>query len=276
MKKFYAMVLLAAFPILMESVNGQNQENKLTGVSNSSGSLKSTTIYDLIRVKIENPYLFDQAVIYFYEGFADGRGPEDSDKMFNSSEKIPEVFTRIGNENFAINGFSSLEEKNYVAIPLSVRNRVSDDCTISADLSDFTEEFDVVLEDKELERYSNLRTTSYSYTPTTIGIEHERFVLHLTRKTTARVPTGILDEESDAANIRVFSKNETLNVDISSHLLNNPAISGQIEVYHLNGRKVTSRMANAGLNQIELAGGHIYIVSVALGSQMTMKKVAVR
>ena len=276
MKKFYAIVCLVVLPILMEHVNSQNQENDFTGVSSLSGSLKSTTIYDLIRVKIENPYLYDQAVVYFYDGFSDGRGPEDSDKMFNSSEMIPEIFTRIGNEDFAINGFSSLEGKSYVSVPLSVRNRVADDCVISADLSDFTEEFDVVLEDKELERYTNLRTTTYAYTPFALGIEHERFVLHLSRKTISKVTTGIMDEKSDEDNVHVYSKNEILNVDISSNALTNPVTTGKIEVFNLNGRKVTSRMANAGSNQIELAGGHIYIVSVALGNQITMKKVAVR
>jgi hypothetical protein len=262
---------------LADNIHSQNQVNEITDVSTASGSLKSSTIYDLIRLKIQNTYLYDVAVIYYYDDFSDGYGPEDSDKMFNSSEKIPEIFTLIDNSPMAINGFSSLEGKNYVSVPISVRNRVEDDCIISADLSDFTEEFDVVLEDKFKKRYVNLRITSYTYTPLELGIEHERFVLHLTRNSGAKVPTGILENsETEENNIQIYSADKTLKVKIDNFMGGETTALGKIDIYSLNGQVITSMPATAGLHQFELASGHIYIVRVALGNQLTMKKVAVR
>jgi hypothetical protein len=275
MKKFYTTFLAIVFSALIININGQHQENETTGVTTAESSLKSVTVYDLIRLKIENPYVYDATVIYYYETFSDGWGPEDSEKMFNSSVNIPEIFTRIGNTAIAINGFSALDGQSYVFVPVSVRNRVWDDCEISADLSDFRDDYDVVLEDKMKGRYTNLRTSTYTYTPMVLGIEHERFVLHLSKS--SRVATAMFDDlENMEEKIHFYSDYETLKVSIENEVLSGTERQGRIDVYSLNGRKLTSRIANAGVNQIELAGGQIYIVNVVVGNQTTTKKVAVR
>jgi len=274
MKKFYLFSLAIVFSALVTMANGQNQRNESTGVSTQSNLLKSTTVYDLIRLKIENSYAYDATVIYYYETFLDEKGPEDSEKMFNSSENIPEIFTRMGNQAMAINGFSALDGKSYVAVPISVRNRIYDDCEISADLSDFTDEFDVVLEDKELGQYTNLKTAKYTYSPSVLGIEHERFVLHLSRS--SKVATSVLEGMNPEKNIQFASDYGELQVNIDASLLAGPAPQAHIEVYTLTGRKQVSRLAVAGLNQVELAGGQIYIVSVVVGNQKTTKKLAIR
>lgn len=273
MKKFYTFFLIFVFSSLALVANGQNQKNELTGVSSQSSLLKSSTVYDLIRLKIENSYLYDATVIYYYESFSDSKGPEDSDKMFNSSEKVPEIFTRINNKAMAINGFSALDGKSYVSVPLSVKNRIYDDCEISADLSDFTDEYDVVLEDKELGQYTNLKTSSYSYSPDVLGIENDRFVLHLSKS--SRVATSLL-EGMEKEDIRFSSDYGELQVSIDAGLLAGPGPQGRIDVFDMGGKKQKSRPATAGLNQIELAGGQIYIVSVVVGNEKTTKKVAIR
>ncbi|MFW6267744.1 MAG: T9SS C-terminal target domain-containing protein, partial [Marinilabiliaceae bacterium] len=238
-------------------------------------SLKSSTVYDLIRLKIENPYVYDATVIYYYETFVDGKGPEDSDKMFNSSEKVPEIFTRIGNSAMAINGFSELAGRSHIEVPVSVRNRVWDECEISADVDDFTDDYDVVLEDKEEGRYVNLRKTNYTYSPKVLGTEHERFVLHLTRG--SKVATSIFDEEDDLeSGVRFTSGKNRLNVDVDGMMLSGAGPEARIDVFDRGGRQLTSKRAKGGMNQIELAGGQIYIVKVNLGNQSITKKVAVR
>ena len=138
MKKFY-IILAVLFMTVNFSSNSQSQENEFSGVSTQENSLKSSTVYDLIRLKIKNPYLHDATVIYYYESFVDGKGPEDSNKMFNSSEKVPEIFTRIGNSAMAINGFSALDGRSHIEVPVSVRNRVCDECEIYASVDDFTD-----------------------------------------------------------------------------------------------------------------------------------------
>ncbi|MBN2636631.1 MAG: T9SS type A sorting domain-containing protein [Prolixibacteraceae bacterium] len=274
MKNFYSIGLAVLFFALGAAVNGQKQRNEFTGVATEGNLLKSTTVYDLIRLKIENQYIYDATVIYYYDSFSDGLGREDSHKMFNSSDKIPEIFTRINNEAMAINGFSALNARSYIAVPVSVRNRIYDECTISALLEDFTDEYDVVLEDKELGQYTNLRTSVYSYTPSALGIENERFVLHLSRS--ARVITSVVDGFENEEPVMVTSDYGQINVRIDENLLAAPGPQASIDVYSLSGRMVTSRKAASGFNQIELASGQLYIVNVNVGNHRTTKKVAVR
>jgi hypothetical protein len=255
MKKFYSIglaVLLMAIPFI---ANGQSQKNEFTGVSVEGNSLKSTTVYDLIRLKIENQYIYDAAVIYYYDSFSDGYGREDSDKMFNSSDKIPEIFTRIGNSAMAINGFAALNGRSYISVPISVRNRVFDECTISANLDDFAGEYDVVLEDKEKGQYTNLRTSTYTYTPSVLGIDHERFVMHLSRS--AKVATSVVEGFEEENPILFTSNYNQLQVSIDETLLAGPGPQARIDVYSQNGQMVTSRRASSGFNQIELAGGQL-------------------
>lgn len=275
MKKFYAIGLGVVFFALMTSVNGQNQKNESTGVTTLDNSLKSTTIYDLIRLRIENEYVFDATVIYYYETFSDERGPEDSDKMFNSSEKIPEIFTRIDNSAMAINGFSDLDGESYISVPISVRNRVWNECTISANLEDFRDDYDVVLEDVERGHFTNLRTSLYTYTPSVLGTEHERFILHLTQRN--KVATGIESHYNKMDElVRFTSDHGLLEVSMDAELLSGPGPEARIDVFTRNGKKLTSRRAVSEFNQIELAGGQIYIVRVTAGDQLITKKVAVR
>jgi hypothetical protein len=274
MKKFYSIGLAVLLMAITSVTSGQNQTNEFTGVSVDGNSLKSTTVYDLIRLKIENQYIYDAAVIYYYDTFTDGYGREDSEKMFNSSEKIPEIFTRIGNSSLAINGFAALNGRSYISVPVSVRNRIFDECTISADLKDFTDEYDVVLEDKEKGQYTNLRTSTYTYTPSVLGVEHERFVMHLSRS--ARVSTSVLEGFHEEEPVVFTSDYNTLEVSINETLLAGPGPQARIDVYSPDGRMVTSRRASSGFNQIELAGGQLYIVRVTVGDHRTTKKIAVR
>ena len=275
MKTFYTILTAIAFLAITFNVSGQSQENELSGVSTKESSLKSSTVYDLIRLKIENPYVYDATVIYYYETFSDDKGQEDSNKMFNTSEKVPEIFTRIGNAAMAINGFSELAGRVHIQVPVSVRNRVWDECEISADLDDFTDEYDVVLEDKEKSRYINLRKVSYVYSPTVLGTEHERFVMHLTKS--SKVATGIFDDEEKIEKGVFFtSDHNRLNVNIDARLLAGPGPEAGIEVFSRDGRQLMRTRAKSGITPIELAGGQIYIVRVNMGNQSITKKVAVR
>ena len=133
----------------------------------------------------------------------------------------------------------------------------------------------MVLEDKEEGRYVNLRKATYSYTPKVLGIEHDRFVLHLTRS--SRVATTLLEDRSDMENdIRFSSGFNRLNVEMDASFMAGPGPEARIEVFDRTGRKLKSRNATNGQNQIELAGGQIYIVRVNVGNQSVTKKVAVR
>ncbi|MGM0376441.1 MAG: T9SS type A sorting domain-containing protein, partial [Bacteroidota bacterium] len=125
-------------------------------------------------------------------------------------------------------------------------------------------------------RYVNLRKSSYTYSPSVLGIEHERFVLHLTKS--SKVATSIFDEDEEELEkgIRFTSSQDRLNVKVDAMMLAGPGPEAKIDIFDRSGRQITSKRANGGMNQIELAGGQVYIVRVNMGNQSITKKVAVR
>jgi hypothetical protein len=163
-----------------------------------------------------------------------------------------------------------------VSVPVSVRNRIWNECEISSSLEDFTDEYDVVLEDKEEGHYVNLRKSSYTYTPSVLGVEDDRFVLHLTKK--ANVSTNIFQqaEEDKKSGVDCVSGNGELFVNIEVGLLSNSVNRGEIEIFNSMGRKLVSHKAVTGQNKFNLAGGQIYIVRFNMGNFTTTNKVAIR
>src|SRR5690606_29228676 len=118
----------------------------------------------------------DGAVIYFSENATDGFDPGDSPKYFNSSARIPEVYTRSAGEILAINGLSPFEGS--LDLPLSVRNRVEGPVDLNFDLSLYRSDDVILLYDTYLDAEINLRKVQkYRYEPIGLGDNHNRFVI---------------------------------------------------------------------------------------------------
>ncbi len=274
MNNIYSLLLMFLFLSVQIGARGQSLEGQVATSFERNGSLKNTSAYDLLRLKIKNPYLFDATVIYFHESFQKGIGPEDSEKMFNSSSLIPEIFTRVSDVNLAIDGFPLLNGAS-MELPICVRNRVYDECEIYASLEDFMPDYSVVLEDTETFKYTNLREGSYKYTPSALGICADRFVLHLSKG--LLLATGINTPSNNGnENVVVKSGAGYLSIDIPSNWL--PGFGGQagIEVYNLTGKKIKELSAGGGNTQVYLPQGQLYLVRVVAEGQQVIKKVVVR
>jgi hypothetical protein len=187
---------------------------------------------------------------------------------------VPEIFTNISNKNLSINGFPLLEGAGF-QLPVCVRNRVYDECEIFSSVGDFLPEYSVVLEDKELSEYTNLREGSYKYTPSTLGVCSNRFVLHLSKGISTA--TGV--NSTPANNIQgvtVSSSAGALLVDVPFSWLESSGNQAGIEVYNLTGQKIKKITAGAGSTRLDLPRGQMYLVRVAAGDKQSVKKVVVR
>jgi hypothetical protein len=239
-----------------------------------SPSLKSASSenhQNIIRIMQANEYISDVAVLYFSDRYVDGIDREDSEKMFNSSLNVPEIYTRVGSKSLAINGLPALAGESY-AFPVSVRNRVAGEVKLSVNLEEFTPNFDLVLEDKVAGEWINMQIVDgYTYTPKQMGDVHDRFVLHLNR--VQQVPTTIDENgiQEIVTGITIIGKDKSVRVKINADLLNSG--EANIEVLDTNGRLVNSKQTTSSETEIALpSASGMYIIKVkADGRQKTEK-----
>ena len=237
--------------------------------------LKSSSSVDdnVIRIEAQNAFSRDGAVIFFADGFTEGYDNGDAEKYFNDSKNIPEVYTRIEDRSLAINGLPALKE-NIHSIPLVVRNRVEGDVTLNFDLRYFNGEHAVYFEDKATGAFLNVaRNNSYEYSVTQTGEDHDRFVLHLYKVTTALEEVRADNDEVAAGDaISIKSVAGKVLVSVSMDLVQqNP---GQIEVYTIDGRKVSEIPARSSRTLVILPNERgIYIVRAQFGQLVKSDRV---
>ncbi|WP_291861985.1 T9SS type A sorting domain-containing protein, partial [Marinilabilia sp.] len=238
----------------------------LKSASSSDGERKT------IRILQSNEFISDVALISFAEGYVETIDREDSEKMFNSSTNVPEIYTRVDLKALAINGLPALSGESYT-FPISVRNRVSGEVSFSANLDEFTSNFDVVLEDKVAGEWINLRTIDeYIYTPAQLGDVHDRFVLHLNR--VQQVATTIEENnmEENVKDIFIIGKKESVLVKINAELLNSGEAT--IEVMDINGRLVNSKQTTSSETEVALpSASGMYVIKVNADGQHKTEKV---
>lgn len=236
-----------------------------------SGSAKDEL--SKIRIVASNQFSRDGSVIYFSEANAEEFGTEDSEKYFNDSKNVPEVYTRVDDRSLAINGVPAITE-SVKSIPISVRNRVEGDVTLGFDLSRFTGEHAVYFEDKATGAFLNVaRNSTYEYSVTQTGEDHDRFVLHL-----YKVSTDL--EEVRAGNDEIAADEEISIKSIAGKVLVSVGMDlvqqnpGTIEIYTIDGRKVSEVPARSSRTLVLLPNERgVYIVRAQYGQLVKSERV---
>jgi len=243
-------------------------------VSDNSLPLKSASSEggrDIIRIVQSNNLISDVAIVYFDEAFDSGLERSDSEKMFNTSQQIPEIFTRLGDKSLCMNGLPALGSDG-ISIPLSVKIQTEGNVQMRVALDEFSNQFDVLLEDKETGIISDMRETDvYSYSPV-IGTDHDRFVLHI--QPVLEVPTGLKGTDSGHSDeIQIIGFEDYAIVRIPEPLISQNGAS--IEVMDMNGRVVTAlESIKSTETRISLPeNSSVYIVRVRTTNSVASKKV---
>lgn len=237
--------------------------------------LKSSSVAsnaDVIRITAENQYSRDVAVLYFWEKSHDTLDRGDSEKQFNEGDLVPEVYTLVEGKALAINGLSSLNS-NSTSIPISVKNQIAGEVTLSFDLSKFSREYALYLEDKVTGNHSNLLLdNNYTYIVTKTGAVNDRFVLHLHIITTG-IEDVILDQGDDASKlISIRSLSDKVLVSVSAELVQTE--HGVIEVYAIDGRKISEIPAVSSRTFLILPQEKgVYIVRAIFGKHIKSERV---
>lgn len=215
----------------------------------------------------------DGAVLYFSEKAEDGLDRGDSEKMFNDAVSIPEVYTRAGNKALAINGLPLIEE-SVRTISLSVRNRVEGEVILQFDLSHYDAEHTPYFEDRQTGAFLSLhRSNSYTYSVKETGDSHDRFALHFYKVTTS-IEEPQMDEQEAENEISIKSVSGKVLVSVGMDMLQNGP--GLVEVYSIDGRKVSEVPARSGRTLVMLSNQNgVYIVRAKFGNLIKSERVLV-
>jgi hypothetical protein len=202
----------------------------------------------------------DETVIYFNENATTGLDYDyDANKMM--AEAAPQAYTMLAGEKMAINTFNNITET--ASVTMGVSAPAAGDYTITAsNLESFDASTPLFLEDLETGQIINLREVS-TYTFNTGEGTADRFVVHFTEV------QGIGDPSNGEVN-GIYAVDHNIYVNFN-------ALKGQITIYNILGKEVSSSSASNGLNIISVPQGNaVYIVKVISDNAAVTKKVFVK
>lgn len=229
--------------------------------------------FSKIRIVAANEFSRDGSVIYFSDTNAEGFGTEDSEKYFNDSKNVPEVYTMLGNRSLAINGVPNVAE-SVKSFPISVRNRVEGNVSLRFDLREYNGEHDVYFEDKETGAFLNVeRNSIYDYSVNRTGECHDRFVLHL-YKVTTDIEEVRSDNDEVAAGEAISIKSVGGKVLVSASMDLVQQNPGNIGIYTIDGRKISEIPARSSRTLVLLPNERgVYIVRAQFGQLVKSQRV---
>jgi hypothetical protein len=235
-----------------------------------SASASSSDRY-ILRLMQTNAYISDVAVICFSNRFGAGMERADSEKMFNTSKKVPEIYTRVDDKSLVINGLPALTGESY-SMPVSVKNQELAEVELSIRLDEFTNNYDVLIEDKVTGVWTDFRKVqSYLYMPQETGNVHDRFVLHL--NPVMQVPTDVVEfDNAKNGGIQIEGRELYALVTISQDLLNGNAAN--IDLMDIHGRLISSQTTKETETEIQLPDATgVYLIKVTAGTQLKTAKI---
>jgi|GEM_PF-1446042 len=177
-------------------------------------------------------------------------------------------YSIIEGENYVINGRSALTEDS--EIPLGFVSYLAENSQLNISIDQVTgqlnrQEFDIILEDKKLNRYHDLKQSDYAFTQDAPGTYNDRFSVHLrTTKAGQTQPTNDIDE------LMVGQFADQLNIETR-----NQSAMTSVNVYDLQGRLLLTRNKVAShilFNTQALQPGSILIIQAELEDQSRLTK----
>ena len=219
--------------------------------------LKADIEISNIRLTVSNGKNSDETILVFNEQAGNGYDGFDSEKMFNTNNDMPELYTLADNEKLVINGMKPIDSSK--VIPLGFKTLKLGTFTISA--TEINGVDGVVLDDKLLNKTQDL-TGSASYTFTSDNVDNaSRFAIRLKANSVTDAPTVL------KSIITIAAQNKSIVVTTSE-------TTGTVNVYDLLGRIVETK-AIAGTKTIVESPNGVYFVKVQTAKNVETKKLII-
>ena len=217
----------------------------------STNRLKSPGVDNrtILRLQVSNGINTDETVIYTDAEASNNIDQFDSNKMFNNNTAVPEIYTVLGSEKLAINGYNTISPNQEIA--LGFKTTSANSFTIKAsELKNLISDTKVILVDKSQgnTEFDLSAGESYSFTSDVTDTNTRFSIIYKS----AGATTDLASQSSPNTKVYV---NANKQVVIESDIATNYSI------YNALGQKI--RSGNLNTNQAivsDLMAGQFYIV----------------
>lgn len=220
----------------------------------------------LLRLRITNGESNDESVIYFNSNATNGLDDYDSQKRFNNTTAIPEIYTQVGTAKLAINGMNAVPYDT--EIPLGFTTGQSNAFSIkTSEFSNFDPSTKVYLKDNLLNTEQDL-TDRRTYTfASDVASTTSRFSLVFR---SVELSNGIQAASENQSILIYKNVNNQIAVNCYSSISDNAFIS----VFNALGQKLESKQITSATTVIDRTfNSGAYVVTVYNGGTSITKKV---
>jgi len=186
-------------------------------------------------------------------------------KIISDKPDVPNLLTRVGNENMAINTLPSIEENEIV--PMWFRAGMDSEYTINAtQIESFDSQTPIYIEDLETGVIQNLREMPEYVFDYKSGNDRS-FLVYFSEPS----------KSYHKSEINIYAYANVLHVNFPVSEISNPNFTAQIMVFDLTGKTVLQSRTTEIYNQIPLKGNNsIYMINVISEVEVANAKVFIK
>ncbi len=224
----------------------------------------------VLRLNVSNTINTDETVVYFDANAADVFDTYDSPKMSNNNVAIPEIYTKVGTENLAINGMNAIPYDTEIPLGFTTGQAGSNFSIKASQLANFPSGTKLILKDYAdannpvITDLSDGSTYVFSSNATSNNTSRFALLFHAPSITTGTNPT---DKDSFW-----ISTNANGQIIVNGNLNENSSVA----IYNAIGQKIMSKnltQTNAPLGSSLQPG--VYIVTVSNAGKTLTRKIIV-
>jgi hypothetical protein len=220
-----------------------------------------------LRLEVSNGINADEALIYADANAQNDFDTYDSNKMFVNNAAVPEIYTVLGTEKLAINGFNEIADNQQIALGFKTSVTESSSFSIKAtEVKNFAAGTKIILKDitRSEEEFDITDGTAYNFTSEAAN-DLSRFSLLF------RAPgstTGI--EKAEKLNAQVF-------VNASNQITISAPVKSNYAIYNALGQLIENGSLNSELYTIhyKLNSG-MYVVKVSENGKELTSRVIIK
>ena len=228
----------------------------------------------MLRLEIANSTNKDETVVYFNENALNTFDEYDSQKMFNETAGVPEIYTHTDSKDLVINGFNTIQLNT--EIPLGFRTGLIEPTNLytlkATQLQNFGTDTELVLIDKDISNSETIMSegSEYSFNSAAVNTTNRFSILFRAKGTT----TGGCCNNNEYKDILVYKNaNNQICIDLKSELNK----VQNIAVYNAMGQRITETkpmQANTILNVAFETG--VYFVKLNIDNKTITRKVIIK
>lgn len=264
---FWIRVKSGSSPAILSFDNSMRGHRDMT--NNVFRAPKENSVNKVLRLKVSNDLNEDETVVYFNENAANAYDAYDSPKMSNENAALPEIYTVVGNEQLAINGYNSLE--NISIVPLGFRTGLANNYSIEAsEISNFKSGTKIFLRDnvQNYEQELTLGTKFNFYSDKTNSTSRFSLIFKA-----PNVPNAV--DQTGYNEVEVWINPENGNITVKNP--NFPNNKSTIAVYNAIGQKLYQQPLISTYTTIDkkfVTG--VYMVTVESETQVVSRKIVLK